>query len=109
MMLGDYNAHTPILDKKCNRANKTGKTIERIIEQERVCLINPMNFYTYLHSKTGKLSCLDLCLASANVAHATKIDHSIDIGSDHRAVKVEIEIIPVKVLINNRKKMNSNK
>ena len=104
IMVGDYNAHTPMLDQKCKRANKTGKTLEKIIEQERVCLINPVNFYTYLDSRTGKLSCLDLCLTSANLAHATKIEHSEDVGSDHRAVKVEIEVIPVKVLINNRKK-----
>ena len=104
IIVGDFNAHTPILDSKCKRRNKTGKVLENIIEQERVCLINPINFYTYIDFRTGKLSCLDLCLTSANLISKTRIEHSKDIGSDHRATRVEIEIAPIKVTINSRKK-----
>ena len=61
LLVGDFNAHTPILDSKCKKRNKTGKALENIIEQEAVCLVNPIDFYMYLDARTGKLSCLDLC------------------------------------------------
>ena len=104
VIVGDYNANTPILDSKCKRTNKTGKTLENILDQERICLSNPKNFYTYLDNRTGKLSCLDLCLVSANLAAHTHIQHSKDVGSDHRAIKVEVDIALKKELINTRKK-----
>ena len=104
VIVGDFNAHTPLLDTKCNRSNKMGKALERIIEQDMVCIINPLNFYTYLDFRNGKLSCLDLCLTSANLAAYAKMEKSKDVGSDHRAIKVEIAISIMRTMINTKRK-----
>ena len=71
-MVGDYNAHTPMLDQKCKGPNKTGKTLENIIEQERVCLINPMNFLHLLTFKNRKVIMLRLMLSVCQFTSCNK-------------------------------------
>ena len=68
MLMGDFNAHSKILCTKCVRLNFTGATLKNLIMHEDICLINPVNFYTYVNSQNGKRSCLDLCLTSSNIA-----------------------------------------
>ena len=63
VILGDFNAHTVKLDTNTPRTNFAGRSLDALLEQEDVCLINPVNFYTYLSPATGKKSCLDLCLS----------------------------------------------
>ena len=70
---GDFNAHSKILDLDCIRTNGTGRTIENILLRVEVCLLNPRNFYTYIDFRTGRKSCLYLCVCSHNIVGVTNI------------------------------------
>ena len=95
VLVGDFNAHMPVLDSCCRNSNFTGKTLETIIFEERICLINPVDFYTYLCPTTGRRSCLDLCRATPNIATDIDIKLGKDVGSDHCTVEIEISFEPV--------------
>ena len=95
IIVGDFNAHTPLLDSECANRNFTGKTLESIIVDERICLVNPINFYTYINATTGRRSFLDLCLATPNIATRIDIKLGTDVGSDHCTVEVEVRLEPV--------------
>jgi hypothetical protein len=95
IIVGDFNAHTQLLDSSCIRSNITGRTLENILTNDGLCLVNPINFYTYLDSRTGKRSCLDLCLVSPNLISSTEIALSSDVGSDHCAVQLLSGVIPI--------------
>ena len=91
MMVGDYNGHSPILDTRCRRADATGATIENVILNHNVCLLNPVNFYTYLDFRTGKRSCLDLCLASSGIVEGATMELLADVGSDHSSILITVK------------------
>jgi ribonuclease HI len=108
MLIGDFNAHSPILNSNCNRTNTTGKSLEDLLYNDNICLINPLNFYTYLNTATGNRSCLDLCLTSPNISAGTEMIQTTDIGSDHIAIKIVIDIQPIVANIILRKKWKVN-
>ena len=91
VLVGDFNAHMPLLDSCCRNSNFTGKTLETIILEERICLINPVDFYTYICPTTGRRS----CLATPNIATDIDIKLGTDVGSDHCTVEIEICLEPV--------------
>ena len=69
IICGDLNAHSPILDDKYHKyANVTGKTLESILIEKDVALINPKKFITFVDKRTGKLSCLDIYLTSSDIS-----------------------------------------
>ena len=92
IFIGDFNAHSPVLSSKSKKKNGTGRSLEHLLLEDNICIINPIDFYTYLSPLTGKLSCLDLCLTSANLSALTSIELSTDVGSDHRAIMVKVHI-----------------
>ena len=68
LLVGDLNAHTPLLSDTDIRSNVAGKTLESLLQDSTVCLINPFNMFTYVHRATGAQSCLDVCLSSPDLA-----------------------------------------
>ena len=70
--------------------------------EDEVRINNPINFFSYLSPSTGKLSCLDICLSSLNMASIIEMRAATDIDSDHRTIKiivqVEPEIYKIKIL-----------
>ena len=88
VVIGDFNIHSKLLETKCIRSNFSGKSLEMLIAEEDVCLVNPRDMYTYVSPATGKRSCLDLCLASSNIAAHVNIGTLWDVGSDHVPIKV---------------------
>ena len=64
VLVGDFNAHMPLLDSCCRNSNFTGKTLETITLEERICLINHVDCYTYICPTTGTLE-EDLTLTCA--------------------------------------------
>ena len=100
ILVGDFNAHSPILNSHCNRSNPTGKSIESLLIDNSICLINPLNMYTYFDKRTGNKSCLDLCLSSPNISPMISIAPHSDVGSDHLLLEVKIEISPYKYVWN---------
>ena len=108
-IIGDFNAHTKILDTRCARANATGQAIENIVTNVNICLANPLNFYTYVDGTSGKRSCLDLCFSSPSLAHITHMEQLPDVGSDHVPVSIMVDYNPVYIKINYPKKWKVNK
>ena len=81
LILGDFNAHSQLWDARA-RTNRTGTTIEEIMEIFNVGVLNDFT-PTYLDRQQGTASCLDLCLASANLARLGEMSRCADISSDH--------------------------
>ena len=74
VVYGDFNAHSPALDGKYYLGtNVTGRSLDKILLEGDVVMMNPPNMVTYVDYKTGKLSCLDLCIASSNIAPYIKV------------------------------------
>ena len=64
ILTGDFNAHNNLLDDNINNPNQSGCSLEEIILNDNICLINPRNFYTHytLNTQNPGKSCLDLVL-----------------------------------------------
>jgi len=90
LIVGDFNAHSPILSHNDTTANPTGRSLEQLLATHHICLNNPYNFYTYLDRSTGRQSCLDLCLSSPNLSPLVKMSPHTDLGSDHRTIKITL-------------------
>lgn len=108
VVTGDFNAHSRILAAN-ERNNSTGTALENTLLNQQVCLINPINLYTYTDRRSGKQSCLDLCLTSPNLAPITDISQFLDLGSDHISLMVTLQIVPFRVRNINRPKWKMNK
>ena len=92
VIVGDFNAHSPILNTTCTAPNHTGKSLEKLLQEQNICLMNPKDMYTYTDRRSGKQSCLDLCFASANIATMVDVVPYLDVGSDHLIVKAVVDI-----------------
>ena len=88
IVVGDFNAHSPILNSTVRCPNATGRALEALFDNTPVCLINPLNMYTYVDRRSGKQSCLDLCLSSPNIAPLLSISPLVDVGSDHLLLEI---------------------
>ena len=53
LLLGDFNARHPILDKNCKAPNENGKSLEDIMSQHNVQVQNNQNS-TYMHKRESK-------------------------------------------------------
>jgi hypothetical protein len=95
IVVGDFNAHSSTLSTDCLHPNTTGRNIEDLLVSEQICLINPINFYTYLNAATGRRSCLDLCFTSPNIAMDAGLQQLSDVGSDHLPVQMTLQLQPL--------------
>lgn len=85
ILLGDFNAHNPIWGSLSY--NTKGRAIEQIILDNQLFLVNDGN-HTYSHPGTGTNSCIDLTIASTNIA--TKLKYKVQPPhlSDHRPILI---------------------
>lgn len=109
LIIGDFNAHTPLLDTNTKRTNKTGKALETLLLDNAVCLINPPDMYTYIDRKTGTMSCLDICLSTSNIAPLVQITPFKEIGSDHLVMQILVDLKPYKYKWLRRLRFNTTK
>lgn len=82
IIMGDFNGHSPMWDSR-GRSNRTGKTIEEILTNSDLVLLNTPENPTYLDYKHHTSSCLDLCIASRSLAIGSTLEVAEDLGSDH--------------------------
>ena len=108
IIVGDFNAHSPVLDDKTQISNYTGRTIENLILNNNICLLNPKNLYTFVCTATYKRSCLDLCFSSANLASGIEVELGRDVGSDHLPVLTNIQLRPMKTEISFRRRWKTS-
>lgn len=91
LVVGDFNAHSPLLSSSCSNSNHTGRSIEDLIlTNNDTCLANPIDLFTYVNASTGKKSCLDLCFVTSNLIDDTEVTTLDEIGSDHLPVSVTL-------------------
>ena len=90
VIIGDFNAHSPVLSSRCTRRDHTGQTVERMISEMDCCLVTPYDFFTRLDVAHLSRACLDLCFASTNIAPQCTVELLRDVGSDHLPVKINI-------------------
>lgn len=103
MIIGDFNAHSPIWDGR-SRSNYTGRSIERFFEFSLFGIVNDYNSPTYIDKRTGTTSCLDLCLTSYNLLTIGEVVRGADIGSDHFPIQCKFGTKLIKNdMITNRK------
>lgn len=107
VIMGDMNAHTPILDYIYHGyTNPAGRALESVLSEENLVLINPPNFITYVDYRTGKPSCLDVCIASPAIAAQIELSRAADVGSDHSPILAEIRLQPVRCIQSCPKRWN---
>ena len=109
VIMGDFNAHTPILSSHCTQTNATGRMLEYLITNEYVCLNNPIDFFTYISASTGKPSCLDICLSSPNLALDIDMKQLAEVGSDHIPLLITLIRTPIFKESTSRKKFKCTK
>ena len=100
---GDFNAHSPILDDKVNAPDIFGKSIENLILNDDLCLVNPVNCYTRTvinNDGTTTKSCLDLWFTSSCLYQGASVQILEDVCSDHLPIKITIDTAPVSAKIN---------
>jgi|UniRef100_A0A2P2HYR2 ribonuclease HI len=86
VMVGDYNAHLPMWDKR-GRSNLTGRNLGKAMENFSMGLLNDKDIPTYIDNRTGTTSCLDLCIVSYNLMIVGECERGEDLGSDHFPMK----------------------
>lgn len=94
LIIGDLNAHSQLLNEETSVPNFTGRTLETFLLEHSVCLVNPINMFTYIDRSTGRMSCLDICIATSNIAPHTQISPFKEVGSDHIIMKISVSLQP---------------
>ena len=94
LIIGDFNAHTPMLTSKSVRRDITGRTVEQMIADTDCCLVTPYDFFTRLDVAHLSRACLDLCFASTSIVSQCSVELLRDVGSDHLPVRINIIIEP---------------
>ena len=82
ILIGDFNAHSPIWDQR-GRSNTSGSSIEQFITNSNFHLLNDCNTPTYLDHRHNTSSCLDLCIVSTPLMRVGEFSRGRDVGSDH--------------------------
>ena len=88
VLLGDFNAHSPLWDRKRSLTDQRGHIVEDFIDSNNIVLLNKgdSTHYSFTHNSE---SAIDLSLCSANIG--TLFDWTADsdvYGSDHFPIKL---------------------
>jgi hypothetical protein len=54
LLVGNFDAHSPILSTRTNKSDATGRALEDLLLMEPLILINPIDLYTYIDCCTGR-------------------------------------------------------
>ena len=90
VMVGDYNAHSPLWDRR-GRSNFTGRTLEQAMNVSNMQLLND-DTPTYIDRKHSTTSCLDLCFLSPNLHRTGEMMRGPDVASDHFPMYIKLGI-----------------
>ncbi len=92
LVVGDFNAHSPILSSRTNTPDATGRALEELLLTEPLTLMNPVDFHTYIDRRTGSPGCLDLVLVTSDVSPGFSLRCLPDVGSDHFPILATSEL-----------------
>lgn len=105
IVLGDFNAHSPLWSIAGTPVNEAGKSLLTFLENSsNFSLASKKGLATYLHTN-GRQSVLDLCFCSANLT--SRIDTSTGpcLGSDHLPLLINIKTSIKHQYFKTRKKL----
>ena len=69
LLLGDFNAHSPLWDENCSEADEPGRKVEEIIDECNMHCLNEDDVHTYVSRTNGTMSSIDLAICSNTVAN----------------------------------------
>lgn len=95
LIAGDFNAHSSLLSSACPRPNATGRSLEMLLNNNAISLLNDLDFYTYIDRRSGRRSCLDLFLVSSCVSPYFTLRLLRDVGSDHYPILASSTVVPL--------------
>lgn len=95
LIAGDFNAHSPLLSSACTRPNVLGRSVEAVLTNNAISLLNDLDFYTYIDRHSGQRSCLDLFLVSSCVSPYFHLRLLHDVGSDHYHIMATSTVVPL--------------
>jgi len=90
VLVGDFNAHHNMWDTKVGAPCITSRNLIESLLTHPMQLVTRRNMPTYMDSRTGATSTIDLCFATPNLYHVMKVELGEDCGSDHCPIMVEI-------------------
>lgn len=85
IIVGDFNAHSPLWDVR-GRSNMTGRSLEQLIEDGLLGLVSEPFASTYIDRRSGASSVLDLCLSCSALLAEGRVEGGPDLGSDHTPI-----------------------
>ncbi|XP_063615580.1 uncharacterized protein LOC134788675 [Penaeus indicus] len=90
IIIGDFNAHHTSWNPKLNAklANKTGKSIFEIINQNNIIILTPPGLTTRIDPQSAKETTIDLVLATPSLTHL-EIETGPNLGSDHLPIIIK--------------------
>ena len=97
LILGDFNAHSPLWDYNCQSPDNAGNLIELLIDDKNLCCLNDNETSTFYSKIHGTLTSVDLSLCSSNIIDRYEWNASDDLySSDHFPVIIScLENIPL--------------
>lgn len=94
VVASDFNAHHPILESVCT-ANRCGNFIaDLIVNHSQATLVTPKDLGTQVDPASGKISTIDLCLMTTQLALGLSVSLGPYMGSDHLSVKFPVLVNP---------------
>ena len=67
LLVGDFNAHSPIWDANCFDCDNNGSVIEQAMTNLNLCLLNDGDISTFYSKAHGTYSSVDLAICSSNI------------------------------------------
>jgi len=106
VFVGDLNSHHQIWDGRTENDRNGNNLCETLLEHPTIALLTPQSFPTYVNSRTGFPSTLDLCFISSHLYPLSSISIGGDCGSDHALLIIEIHINPNTIIFKTRERWN---
>lgn len=109
IILGDFNAHSPLWEHDLTYTDKGGSMIEEAMDNTKKVLINNGDPTHYIcRGKTDKENTLDLTISNPELASKMNWQVSINsLGSDHLPITIDIEHCPEQPETDELKRINT--
>jgi exonuclease III len=89
VVLGDFIAHNDLWSVAGTPTNVAGNSLAQLLQtRDNLCLATPPGMVTYLDSRTGRKSVLDLCFVTPDLVPAAQLRVGPCLGSDHFPVEI---------------------
>ena len=69
LLVGDFNAHSPMWDENCAEPDGPGRKVEELMDECSLYCLNEEDTHTYVSNTNGAISSIDLALCSDTVAN----------------------------------------